>query len=220
MTGSSSTGAYMWTPQTPLCHCLSSIRSSELKHECLLDSLNRAEDAHGWARHMEELSRRGTTMDPYTGFVCYDQLLNVPVFSGEASSAGSFRLWVQTHWLCCCIQQWTGGGRGSGHQGRSWEGEKLWFSLNWTFHFDSLLLILETVVDITILSRDPPTRLFWCFQLYTTAFISRCSLFSWHVTADVYTLLNSEHCEYLTVYTLFADEDCVLCWKAQEQVGT
>lgn len=137
MTGSSSTGVHMWTPHTLLCHCLSSISSSELKHECLCDSLNRAEDAHGRPRHMEERSRTGTAMNPYTGSVCYNQtcflkLLNelcAPLcFSGEAGSAGSFGLWVQTHWLCCCIQQWTGGGRGSDYQGRSWEGEKLWFS--------------------------------------------------------------------------------------------
>lgn len=56
---------------------------------------------------------------------CVKEYNNTLCFLGEAGSAGSFGLWVQTHWLCCCIQQWTGGGRGSGYQGRSWEGEKL-----------------------------------------------------------------------------------------------
>lgn len=142
MTGSVSIGVYMWTPHTLL--RLFSVRSSEVKHEHLRDSLHGAEDALGRARHMEERSRAGgTTNSGATNHNFRNYKWNsvwtvcVFMFSGEAGSAGSFRLWVQTHWLRCCVQQWAGGGRGSGCQARPREGEKLWIK----FELDTILRV-------------------------------------------------------------------------------
>lgn len=57
-------GVYMNTAAAlPLCFCLSSVRTLELKHEQLCDSVVRAEDAAGRTGHMEERSGSGRALN-------------------------------------------------------------------------------------------------------------------------------------------------------------
>lgn len=94
----------MKTSHTPL--CLFFARFSELEHEHLCDSVDRAEDARDWTRHMEEYPGTGRDIKTHTelagptnvfghGGILKKAYVCLFVFSGEAGGAYSFRVWIQ-----------------------------------------------------------------------------------------------------------------------------